>query len=65
VVPCDLSVPANVVGILLEVVGLLIVIWHDWRREQERRLAQRASKSAFVEARTVTAKVLAELGRAS
>lgn len=38
--PCDLSVPANVVGILLEVFGLLIVIRHDWRREQERTRAQ-------------------------
>lgn len=37
---CDLSVPANIVGILLEVVGLLIVILHDWRREQERKRAQ-------------------------
>lgn len=53
-VPCDISVQANIVGILLEVLGLLIVIQHDWRREQERRRARRTLRATYVEAGVVT-----------
>lgn len=34
---CDWAVYANIGGIVLQALALLIVIWHDWQRERVRR----------------------------